>query len=130
MKEIVLSFASGFIGSVFGFVVILIAIVAYVSTGSGAQITHNCSINGYGQGECEFTNTGVSPGSLCVVTKIVNSKGESASSRMICSGRVWPDTFVARKVDIYVPRKHCDGYGTDWRTECSIDTHVVGDNSN
>lgn len=66
----------------------------------GAELQARCQVNGLGDGSCQFTNTGWSPGSQCLVVKLVNPGGASDSSGPVCSGRISPTDSLERSVSI------------------------------
>lgn len=109
------------------FALIALAAWAYFFGNFGRNIQSQCQVNGLGEGHCSFTNTGWSPGSMCVTVQIKNKKGEKASSPLICSGRVWPDDTTSRDVSIILPSNHCGNsiFG-DWQRACELDI-VNGD---
>lgn len=88
-------------------VVLLIMLVALQGCGK-ADISSNCSTNGFGRVECSFHNKGNAEGSLCVKVKLLptseNSFAKSAysqyvngiSSQEICSGIVKANDVVQR----------------------------------
>lgn len=78
-----------------------------------------CTMNGYGQGSCDFTNVGKTQGALCGVI-VVHGPGTAQSSKF-CSGQVEP--MSTRNVEFKIPAvdKLCeDGY-KDWRDVCSFE---------
>ena len=90
----------------------------------GQSIDSNCHINGVGQGSCHFTNIGWSPGTICSEVFLKNRADESASSGIICSGRVWPNDTVEKSFSIVVgsmcENRHSDESST-WTDNCSMD---------
>jgi hypothetical protein len=102
----------------------------YFVSGIGEQIESRCHVNGTGQGSCSFTNTGWTPGSMCVEVKLVNKRGESASSGSICSGRVWPSDTATRDIAIVAPTELCAGeLFSAWTDNCSIQVVGIGEGS-
>jgi len=54
--------------------------------------------------------------------RVVNKRGEAASSGTICSGRVSPNDTANREVAVVLPDDHCDAsWGLTWKDICSID---------
>ncbi|WP_243049348.1 zinc-ribbon domain-containing protein [Dyella sp. RRB7] len=92
----------------------------------GQHVEARCQVNGLGHGQCQFTNTGWTPGSQCVVVKLVNQTGGSANSGPLCSGRVWPNDTAQRDVSIAVG-KTCEAPGSSWSDVCSMDIVNVGE---
>lgn len=89
------------------FVLIVLAIAAAVwfvpPLEIGQNITGSCQVNGTGQGKCQFTNTGWTPGTQCVdVTLRNNQQGSTVNSGPVCSGRVWPNDTTEKNVMIVI----------------------------
>lgn len=102
---------------------ILFAALILGVTGCGkANLTQDCTMNGFGQGSCSFTNKGDAKGAVCGHIEV--SDGEkSEESSDFCSGEVGKQS--TSKVDFSVPgvRTLCAGGGS-WIENCDF-TFVV-----
>lgn len=91
---------------------VLLAVAAFVfawflmPVGIGQLLASNCRVNGLGEGACPFTNTGWTPGTACAEVEIINADAETISSGTVCSGRVWPNDTVEKRISIIVG-DHC-----------------------
>lgn len=91
----------------------------------GKNVETSCRVNGFGEGSCQFTNTGWTPGSECVVVKLTNRRGGSAKSEPVCSGSVWPNDTAQKDVAISIGDVCDDTDGApDLKDACSMD--IVG----
>lgn len=66
------------------------------------KIDVTCSINGFGSGKCNFTNTGDASGKVCgkvVINRPYDS--ETISSEKYCSGKV--ETSSTISIDVHIP---------------------------
>ena len=114
------------------FVLIVLAIAAAVwfvpSLEIGQNLVGSCHVNGAGQGSCQFTNTGWTPGSQCVdVTLRNNQQGGTVSSGPVCSGRVWPNDTTEKNVMIVIGHT-CDDPDVgipDLSKVCTMDVRNV-----
>jgi hypothetical protein len=81
-------------------------------------IAESCTMNGYGQGECNFTNTGKSAGAKCGVIA-VQGPGVVQSDKF-CSGQVAP--MSTEKVEFKIPAvdELCDNGFESWTEKCSF----------
>ncbi len=82
-----------------------------------------CSMNGFGQGECSFTNTGTGAGALCGTVDVGSTaigKTELIQSSKFCSGQVEPST--TKRVEFTVPnvRDHCSDGEKAWNEVCDF----------
>jgi hypothetical protein len=104
-------------------VLVLLAAVWFVpSLQIGQNLSANCQVNGFGSGQCQFTNTGWTPGTQCVVVKLSNTHGGSAASGPVCSGAVWPNDSVSKLVSFSIGDVCNDGDGnTDLSGSCTMD---------
>src|SRR4051812_8993419 len=60
-----------------------IATLGLLAVGCGkARVEETCTMNGFGQGECNFTNTGTAAGSLCgrIVVRKKSDETDSVES--------------------------------------------------
>jgi len=90
----------------------------------GQHVEASCQVNGIGSGTCQFTNTGWTPGSQCVVVRLINKQGGAVSSGPLCSGRIWPNDTTQREVSMVIGDT-CDSAGTAWNNVCSLDIQNV-----
>lgn len=104
----------------------LLLIVGFIAAwvvmpiGIGQDISANCHVNGLGNGSCSFTNTGWSPGTACSEVNIVNYDSKSASSGVICSGRVSPRETITKEFSIIIGEL-CDApRGLSWNDVCHM----------
>ena len=81
-------------------------------------IEASCTMNGYGKGECSFTNSGKSTGAKCG-SITVNGPGVVQSDKF-CSGQVAP--MSTEKVEFNIPAvdELCDNGFDDWRDKCEF----------
>lgn len=102
-----------------GFVVVWFV----MPTGPGQEFQSGCQVNGLGQGTCSYTNTGWTPGTACSEVKIINLDGESQSSGMVCSGRVWPNDTVVKNISITIGDlcEDITSQGRSWSDICHMD---------
>lgn len=78
----------------------------------------DCIMNGHGEGNCKFTNTGKTAGAQCGHIE-VQGPGV-AKSEQFCSGSVQP--YSTTKVEFEIPavRELCDNGFEDWSEKCSF----------
>ena len=82
-------------------------------------IEASCLMDGYGKGECSFTNSGKTAGAKCGV---INVQGPGVvQSDKFCSGMVQP--MSTEKVEFKIPAvdELCDNGFEDWRDKCGFD---------
>lgn len=81
-------------------------------------ITEECVMNGFGQGNCAFTNTGKTAGAVCGVIKVIGPG--TAESSKFCSGQVQP--MSTEKVDFTIPEvdELCDNGFESWTEKCDF----------
>lgn len=72
-----------------------------------AQIDASCGINGFGAGNCTFTNTGDGSGSVCGVVVLTDHRGDTIESGTICSGKLEPSSSKSVNVHISGADDHC-----------------------
>ncbi len=77
-------------------------------------------MNGFGNGDCSFTNTGRSAGSVCGVIEVSSILGGKIRSNSFCSGNV--QSRSTAKVEFSIPSvdSHCSGE-LPWNSMCSFD---------
>jgi hypothetical protein len=81
-------------------------------------IEASCVMNGFGVGECSFTNSGKSTGAKCGV---INVQGPGVvQSDKFCSGQVQP--MSTEKVEFKIPAvdQLCDNGFEDWGDKCDF----------
>ena len=83
-----------------------------------AIVEENCIMNGYGEGNCSFTNIGRTTGALCGAIQ-VDGPGTVTSSKF-CSGPVQPQSTV--KVEFHIPEvdELCDNALESWTEKCAF----------
>lgn len=115
---------------------VLAVCVVVVALGCGkADLNVDCSVDGFGTGNCQFTNTGNRSGRMCGRVVVFRSgphwgfrsgqlyPGDWRESEIFCSGEV--ERSDTRSVPFQVPevRELCDPSGTayeSWRDMCSF----------
>jgi hypothetical protein len=106
--------------------------VSFLLLGCGkpAQITNNCTLNGYGDADCEFLNKGEQSGAKCVklVLEVTYGAddGKQQESRSICSGKLEGGAVTDRSVSAVFPESPVD-FCTDysyqsWDSYCQFNT--------
>jgi hypothetical protein len=78
----------------------------------------DCIMNGYGKGDCKFTNTGKTAGAQCGYIEV---KGPGvAKSEQFCSGMV--QSFTTNKVEFDIPAVNelCDNGFESWTEKCEF----------
>jgi hypothetical protein len=89
-------------------------------------IEQSCLMDGYGSGECSFTNSGKTAGAKCGT---INVEGPGVvQSDKFCSGMVQP--MSTEKVEFKIPAvdELCDNGFDDWRDKCSFDFYEAAPN--
>ena len=87
-------------------------------------IAESCTMNGWGVGECNFTNTGKTAGAKCGV---INVQGPGVvQSDKFCSGMVEP--MSTEKVEFKIPAvdELCDNGFQSWTEKCNFDFFESG----
>jgi hypothetical protein len=81
-------------------------------------LDHECVMNGYGKGSCDFTNVGKSTGSMCGEIE-VQGPG-NVQSNIFCSGQVEP--MSTEKVEFNIPAVDdlCDNGYESWTKKCDF----------
>ena len=76
-------------------------------------------MNGLGQGNCTFTNTGKTPGAVCGIIKVAGPG--TAESSKFCSGQVQPQS--TEKVEFHIPEvdQLCDNGFESWTEKCDFE---------
>jgi hypothetical protein len=81
-------------------------------------VNEACIMDGYGKGNCDFTNTGKTAGAICGVIQ-VNGPG-IANSNKFCSGMVAPMSTTKVEFNIPAVDQLCDNGFNDWRDKCDF----------
>jgi len=78
----------------------------------------DCVMNGRGEGDCKFTNTGKTAGAQCGHIEVYGPG--TAKSEQFCSGLVEP--YSTNKVDFDIPAVNelCDNGFESWTKKCSF----------
>lgn len=93
----------------------------------GQNLSTNCQVNAFGNGSCQFSNTGWTPGSQCVVVRLSNGQGGSTSSGPVCSGTVWPNDSASKSVSLVIGSICDDASGqADLSSACKMDILTAG----
>lgn len=100
------------------------ALLALAACSGSADVAGNCSLQGYGEMSCAFTNHGSGTGSTCVRMTVTNRQGATMSSSAICSGLVEGGDVRDRVVSggfETTPAAFCDAPdGKDWKEGCTF----------
>ena len=78
----------------------------------------SCVMNGYGKGDCSFTNTGKTPGAKCGNIH-VDGPGTVFSDKF-CSGQVQPQSTTKVEFNIPAVDKLCDNGFGPWTDKCNF----------
>jgi hypothetical protein len=115
--------------NIIGATFLLIAISwVYFFSGIGENTMAQCQVDAEGSGFCNFTNSGWTPGSICINVSLTGSEGVVASSGLVCSGRIWPDDTNRRDISIVVPNGHCIGLvGSEVGNICQMNISTSGE---
>jgi len=85
------------------------------------KIKAHCTMNGYGNGKCSFTNKG-GAGSQCIKVTVfkVSNTNQNLKSSTICSGNV--GTRETKSKDFSIPGVNdlCSESGTPWTKVCAF----------
>lgn len=95
---------------------------AWVFGGFGVDIERRCKVNGFGDGNCEFSNRGWSPGKACVTVVVRSKKGTDAGSSTACSDWMWPGGSSKKDVLVDGVLKACAPAAIDrsWTDACDV----------
>jgi len=87
-----------------------------------------CVMNGYGKGDCSFTNTGKTAGAQC---GYISVQGPGVvTSDQFCSGSVQPYSTTKVEFDIPAVNELCDNGFEKWTEKCSFDFIPSGGGQN
>jgi hypothetical protein len=80
--------------------------------------TPACVMNGYGKGDCKFTNTGKTAGAQCGYIEV---KGPGvAKSEQFCSGSVQPYSTNSVEFNVVEVNELCDNGFESWTKKCEF----------
>ena len=80
--------------------------------------TPACVMNGYGKGDCKFTNTGKTAGAQC---GYISVQGPGVvTSEQFCSGSVQPYSTNKVEFDIPAVNELCDNGFESWTKKCDF----------
>lgn len=85
------------------------------------KISQECTMNGFGSGDCRFTNTGQRSGSACghiVVDRNIGAASES--SAIFCSGDVAQSSTTSVPFVVIGVNKMCAATEKPWTEVCSF----------
>jgi len=87
-----------------------------------------CVMNGYGKGDCSFTNTGKTAGAQC---GYISVQGPGVvTSDQFCSGSVQPYSTTKVEFDIPAVNDLCDNGMESWTDKCKFDFVPSGGGQN
>jgi hypothetical protein len=90
--------------------------------------TPACVMNGYGKGDCSFTNTGKTAGAQC---GYISVQGPGVvTSEQFCSGSVQPYSTTKVEFDIPAVNDLCDNGMESWTEKCNFDFVPSGGDQN
>jgi hypothetical protein len=90
--------------------------------------TPACVMNGYGKGDCSFTNTGKTAGAQC---GYISVQGPGVvTSEQFCSGSVQPYSTTKVEFDIPAVNDLCDNGMESWTEKCKFDFVPSGGGQN
>lgn len=79
-----------------------------------------CSMNGLGNGVCDFTNTGEGSGALCGEVTVVDKNGREIKSSVFCSGNIERSTTKRVEFAVGGVSEFCAADGQSWSDVCSF----------
>jgi len=87
-----------------------------------ASLTYSCTMNGYGSGQCTFTNAASEgEGAKCGKIKVMRrDRQQEVVSEVFCSGKV--EASSSKKVEFSIPQVNslCENEGA-WNLVCGFD---------
>jgi len=86
------------------------------------KLEYSCTMNGYGNGRCAFTNKGDAAGAGCIKVKVARNDNPSNSveSSSLCSGNVGVKETVNKDFSIPGVNSLCSEGGVSWMKICSF----------
>ncbi len=96
---------------------------AYLLMQGTASIEDRCTLNGLGDGHCNFTNTGRGKGARCGQIKLqrVDDKTQFVRSSTLCSGQLEPSTTTRVEFDLLGVKDLCDAPDKPWTQVCEFE---------
>lgn len=89
------------------------------------NIDVQCTMNGFGQGHCIFTNSGKGDGSSCGSIHVYRTDGKSgeASSEIFCSKNLEPQTSAEITFGVPATDSICKtkSYSKSWKDVCAFE---------
>lgn len=89
-------------------------------SGGKAEIGQSCTMNGLGEGTCDFTNTGDGKGAKCGQIVVHGNTGQSEHSSPICSGELAQRSTSRVSFTVADVRQLCDVPGRSWSDVCKF----------
>ena len=88
----------------------------------------DCVMNGRGEGDCKFTNTGKTAGAQCGYIEVYGP--DTAKSEQFCSGLV--GSYSTNKVEFNIPavQELCDNGFESWTKKCEFNFIPSGGGKN
>jgi hypothetical protein len=105
-------------------------LLANLTACGNPNIESECVMNGFGKGECSFTNTGDAPGAQCgriyvqrLYTSTSDPKRPDLASSTFCSGEVAPSSTARVEFTIPDVSTHCEPKHptAKWSSMCSFE---------
>lgn len=93
----------------------------FLAVGCGKpNVEQTCTMNGFGSGECSFTNTGTAAGSVCgkIIVQKKGDETETSESSVFCSGEVGKQSTT--KVEFKIPGVSTMCSGGNWQNNCDF----------
>jgi hypothetical protein len=93
-----------------------------------ADISQDCTMNGFGEVTCNFTNKGDGEGSLCGTIVVHDKWGRSERSSMFCSGVMGERSTKQVEVSVPAVRELCDhSWAKTWTEVCGFTFQADGE---
>lgn len=88
----------------------------------GSKVSYSCTMNGLGDGECSFTNTGSFSGSMCGKIVVVKNENEGIreESGLFCSGNVPAKSTTKVSFSVIKVNALCREVFKNWTDVCSF----------
>jgi hypothetical protein len=104
------------IAFIVGLIILSLIVVIFIFFISKANISVECSMNGFGDGTCNFTNTGTSSGTICGTVEVMRDTKILESSKF-CSGEI--KVRSTNQLEFIVSGVH-DLCGHPWVNNCDM----------
>lgn len=86
-----------------------------------ADISQQCTMNGFGKGQCTFTNLGTSKGSVCGTVAVTENRYSlTTRTSVFCSGEVEPKSTVSVSFSNPFVSELCEAEGKTWDKVCDF----------